>query len=92
MTFLPLHKFVDDVTITEILEQRANDSKMQDACNEVEDWSKARYMNLNPKKTKQMVLGPLAEKLSTSLTISGLDTEPVNQFKLLGVIITDTLK
>jgi hypothetical protein len=48
-TFLPVHKYVDDVTITEIIEQRTDNSRMQDACNEVEQWSKAHQMNINPK-------------------------------------------
>jgi hypothetical protein len=91
-TFLSLHKYVDDVTMTEILEQRAAHSLMQDACDEVENWSKAHHMNINPKKTKQMILGSQADKLPTSLTISGLNIELVNQFKLLGVIVMDTLK
>ena len=92
-TFLPLHKFVDDVTITEIIEPRSVTSQMQDACNDVELWSKAHHMKINSKKTKQMFLGSQADKLSTKqLSISGLDIETVNQFKLLGVTLNDALK
>jgi hypothetical protein len=91
-TFLPLHKFVDDVTITEILESCELSSRMQDACNEVEEWSEAHSMNINPKKTKQMILGSMAGKLPSNLSISSLSIEIVDQFKLLGVIITDDLK
>ena len=39
-----------------------------------------------------MILGPQADKLPTNLTISGLNIELVNQFKLLGVIVMDTLE
>jgi hypothetical protein len=38
------------------------------------------------------LLGPLADKISTKLDISGHDIEIVNQFKLLGVTVTDNLK
>jgi hypothetical protein len=54
----------------------------------VGQWSKAHQMNFNPTKTKQMILGPLADKISTKLDISALDIEIVNQFKLLGVTVT----
>ena len=40
------YKYVDDVTMTEILEQRAAHSLMQDACDEVENWSKAHHKNI----------------------------------------------
>lgn len=80
------------VTITEILETRAVGSRMQDACDEVEAWSKDHFMNINPKKTKQMIIGTLANKIPTNLNISGLEIELKSQFKLLGVIITDSLK
>ena len=78
--------------MTEILESRAVCSKIQVACNEVEDWSKAHLMNINPKKTKQMFIGSLTDKISTNLSISGHDIELVNQFKLLGVNVMDSLK
>ena len=41
---------------------------------------------------QKMILGPQADKLPTNLTISGLNIELVNRFKLLGVVIMDTLK
>jgi hypothetical protein len=78
--------------MTEILEPQTDITRMQDACNEVEEWSKAHHMNINPIKTKQIILGPLANTFPTYLNISGHDIELVNQFKLLGVIMTNSLK
>ena len=57
-TYLSLHKYVDDVTMTEILEQHAAHSVMQNACDEVENWSKVHHMNIKPKKDETNDLWP----------------------------------
>jgi hypothetical protein len=76
-TCLPLHKFIDDVTVAKIVgKQTANYSVMRATCDEVENWS------------KQMIMGSQADKLSTSLTTSDLNIELVNQFKVIGVLVT----
>ena len=62
---------------------------MQAACDKVENWSNVHHMNINPKKAKQMIVGSQAGKLPASLTISDLNIELVNQFKLLGILVMD---
>jgi hypothetical protein len=91
-TFIPAHKFVDDVTLTEIISPNGI-SKMPDACNEIEQWSAINYMNINPKKSKRMIIGSLSSSIQTILNISRHDIELVfNKFKLLGITISDDLK
>jgi len=51
-----LHKFVDDSTLTEIFE-RGEPSAMSDHLNNVIEWSRDNFMNVNYKKTKEMLLG-----------------------------------
>jgi hypothetical protein len=42
-------------------------------------------MNINPKKTKQMIIGTLSSSNQTTLNISKHDIELDNKFKLLGI-------
>ena len=55
---LDTFKFVDDVTMIEIVEQSAN-SQMQIATDQIAAWSRLNFMNINAKKTKEMLLGPI---------------------------------
>jgi hypothetical protein len=51
-------KFVDDVTLTEVVSSNA--TQMQSLANQVMNWSQANFMNINAKKTKEMLLGPIS--------------------------------
>ena len=87
-----VHKFVDDVTLTEIL---TNDDRslMQTACTELELWSQSNSMNINLRKTHEMILGTKAVVNSlVPLQISGTDISRANSFKLLGIIVQNNLK
>lgn len=53
---VPLIKFVDDVTAIEIVNPGAC-SHMQTALDQIACWSGANFMEINTKKSKQMVLG-----------------------------------
>jgi hypothetical protein len=53
---VPLIKFVDDVTAIEIVNPGAC-SHMQTALDQIARWSEANFMEINTKKSKQMVLG-----------------------------------
>jgi len=55
------HKYVDDTTVSEIL-ARDEDSRMQSALDELTAWSDSNCMNINSKKTKEMILGPLRKQ------------------------------
>jgi hypothetical protein len=83
-------KFVDDVTLTELMSSDA--TQMQSLANQVMNWSQANFMNINSKKTKEMLLGPISRSSPPPpLMLSSRSIERVTSYKLLGVTITDTL-
>jgi len=49
-------------------------------------------MNINCKKTKEMILGPLSKKLLTPLLVAAKPVQRVTEYKLLGVTVNATLK
>jgi hypothetical protein len=55
---MPTVKFVDDVTVTEIINLHSS-SQMQTAADQISEWSQRNLMNINVKKTKEMLLGPI---------------------------------
>ena len=87
-----VHKFVDDVTLTEII-AGSNQSVMQDACHELQCWSQRNSMNINIKKTHGMVFCPKGPHNDTgTVQINGVAITCVTSYKLLGVIIQSNLK
>jgi hypothetical protein len=56
------YKFVDDVTLTEVITPSA-DSQMQLAVNQVVAWPQSNFMNISTKKTKEILLGPVTSHL-----------------------------
>src|SRR5664279_3073886 len=87
----PVHKYIDDTTITEIL-GRSTSSSMVRFVDELKQWSLANFMLINHSKTKEMILGPLNNCPPTHLAINGHAVERVCTFKLLGVIISNNLR
>lgn len=85
------HKYVDDTTVSEIL-ARNETSRMQSALDDLITWSDCNYMNINCKKTKEMICGPLRKQPPPPLLISNQNVEQVTSFKLLGVTINNALK
>jgi hypothetical protein len=85
------YKFVDDVTLTEVITPSA-DSQMQLAVNQVVAWSQSNFMNINTKKTMEMLLGPVTSHPLTIIAINKGIVEQVSSFKLLGVDITNNLQ
>jgi len=87
---IPLHKYVDDVTITETL-ARSKPSVMQMVLDDVTEWSINNLMNINYKKTKEMLIGTISKDPPSALTLGGNEIERVTSFKLLGATISETL-
>jgi len=56
-----IHKFVDDTTLTEVLEVH-QDSRMQQNLDDIVSQSAASFMNINSKKTKEMQIGAATRK------------------------------
>ena len=91
-TSCPTHKFVDDVTLTEILPSTTMPSAMQHFLSELHLWSSANFMQINHNKTKEITLGPLARRDLDPLVVGGNNIERVFTFKLLGVHIDSDLR
>jgi len=75
--------------MTEIIE-KGSVSEMQNAMDKLIEWSELNHMNINTKKTKEMVMGSYGKE-NTTLTITTDAVEQVQTFKLLGVMISHTL-
>ena len=85
-----LHKFVDVVTMIEVLE-KGKTSNMQQTLDQVQHWSSCNLMNINCKKTKEMLLGTINRDPPPILHLNDKSIERVEAFKLLGLMVTDTL-
>ena len=88
------HKFMDDVTLTEVIAKGNDsaDSNMAHYISHLELWSKNNSMMVNFKKTKEMILGSIQKNPPSSLCVSGNVIDTVKCFKLLGVNISDDLR
>ena len=61
-----MHKYLDDMTISETF-VKDTVSEMQLAVNALIEWSELNRMNINCKKTKEMVLGSISKESPTPL-------------------------
>ena len=86
----PTHKYVDDTTVTEIIE-KGSVSEMQNTTATLVEWSELNSMNINIRKTKEMVMGSCGTEMNT-LMISSTAVERVSKYKLLGVVVDSNLK
>lgn len=87
------HKYVDDITMSEILATANSPSHMANFLHAVMLWADKNDMIINTNKTKELVIGPWGQH---NLTLTPLQTdqgtvERVYDFKLLGVHIDSTL-
>lgn len=87
---LQLHKFVDDCTLSEVVS--SSTSIMQQEIDALNQWSVDNKMNINTKKTKEMLLGSFHSCQLPSLHLNGRDIERVTCYKLLGLYVTNKLK
>ena len=85
-----LHKFVDDLTLTEIF-KRGEPSAMSDHLNTATEWSRDNRMNVNYKKTKEMLLGAVNGNGISLLIVDGNTIARVSTFKLLGIHVESNL-
>ena len=87
---LPVSQFVDDKTVTKLVTKSAGLScKMQYPCNELVQWSEENKLNINTRKTKEKIMG---QRCNSQVTPEREDVERVTKFKLLGVIVNQSLK
>jgi len=85
------HKFVDDTTLSEVVAKTVT-SHMQAFCDELVQQSEEARMNVNGRKTKKMMIDPIAKEPSQLLSLCGAMIDRVTAFKLLGVYVSCDLK
>jgi len=85
------HKYVDDTTLSEIVAKSAT-SHMQIYCDEVVQQSEPARMNINGRKTKEMLIGSISKDPPPHLMLCGVTVDRVTTFKLLGVHVSSNLK
>ena len=90
-TIYPAHKYIDDVTVSEIIDRSSN-SKMSTALHVINDYSDDNHMTINAKKTKVMDVCPIGINKHEPLYLKNNQIEDVTSFKLLGVHIDNDLK
>ena len=65
----------------------------QEYLNQVDKWTDSKTMKLNTRKTKCMIFDPTVKKqFTTNLTLKGDPVEIVDQYKSLGIILSNDLK
>jgi len=85
---LDTFQFVDDVTLCEVVTDPSI-SQMQVAACKIVNWSNQNLMNINTKKTKEMLFGgSLPPPL---IVINDGTVERVTSFNLLGLTIANNL-
>jgi hypothetical protein len=87
----PVHKYVDDTTLSELLQSKHQHSSMPSFLDHLLSWADSNRMEINATKTKEMILGPLARTDMSLLTIPAGIINRVTSFKLLGVYIDSNL-
>jgi hypothetical protein len=64
---------------------------MQLAMNQLAAWSQLNKMNINTKKTKEMLLGPVLPNPPPQIVVNEDTVERVTSFRLLGVVVANNL-
>jgi len=70
------HKFIDDTTVSETV-VRGSTCAMQSTAEALIERSQQNHMNINCKKTKEMIIGPLSKDSVTPLSISSIILTPL---------------
>jgi len=86
-----IHRFVDDTTLSEFIDE-CQTSQMDVNFTQLLNWSSNNHMNVNFKKTKEMIINTSHCNFPDKLNVSDVEIERVNVFKLLGVHINQSLK
>jgi len=89
-TGCPVHKYVDDTTLTELLPKHAK-TEMSIFLSNLLSWANEYNMEINTTKTKEMILGPVARSNIPFLSTPTGTIERVTTFKLLGLQIDSSL-
>jgi hypothetical protein len=86
-----LHKYMDDTTVSESV-NCDRPPRMQDTGNSIVEWSNRNNTRLNTKKTKEMVISFKKHHVNIPpLTLNNSTIDRVTVFRLLGVLLNNTL-
>jgi len=88
---LTIRRYRRALQISETVEKDAA-SSMQQAADELTEWFETNRMNINCKKTKEMILGPISKESSTPLLMAAKPVQRVAEYKLLGVTVNTIMK
>ena len=82
----PINKYVDDSTLTEIIQKVSYESTIQQSVDDTVKWTKQNDMKINAPKTHEMVVNFQNDKLIFApITIEGSQIERVTAAKLVEV-------
>jgi hypothetical protein len=86
-------KFVDDLTVAEIIPRNPPSLLHMIVEEEIHRYAVTNRMKLNPRKCKEMITNVMTYDniACRPLVINGMVVERVNSYKLLGLIINNTL-
>ena len=91
--YTKLFKFADDMALVGLLSDQALTlSNYYQKVENLSDWCKESFLELNVKKTKELVFENNCDVEIEPLKIGGEHVERVKNFKYLGTIIDDRLK
>jgi len=90
-TGCPLHKYVDDTTLSQLVQPKQLDTCIPTYLANLLTWAAQNGMEINTSKTKEMVLGRLAITDLPFLNILSLTIERVTSYKLLGIHIDSSV-
>ena len=68
---LPIYKYVDDSTLSEIIQKGQETRLLQHAFDQTVEWTKENGMTINPTKTHDMVISGAKLGIAPKITIDG---------------------
>ena len=89
---LPLYKYVDDSTLSEIIQKGQETRLLQQTFDQIVEWTKENGMTINPTKTHDMVMSGAKPGIAPKITIDGQELERVSSTKIVGVYVQSYLK
>ena len=86
-----IHKYIDDITITEQI-TNGEVSHLQKSLDSITEWSSTNSMKINGRKTKEMTISFKKTKPQLDpITHEGIPLECVDNFKLLGIWVSNNM-
>ncbi len=88
---LKVHKYIDDITITETITSPPQ-TKLQETFDSIVNWSAENSMKVNAKKTKEMLISFKQDKPDTPPIIcDSTALQTVNSYKILGIMVSSDM-